>query len=182
MTVALTLSLCASICFADEQQPQVRPTRDVEITYKITRPHQPKIIERIHWLASEHLQRVDGPDKSSTIFDRDKKEITVLNGATRTFQKLEGQPRQPMDPTKGDPLKRGDEQKIAGLRCVDWSWAEDTETHTACLTADGVMLRLQIDGNTIMEALSVTYRGQNPKLFEIPAGYSPALAASGGSE
>ena len=81
-----------------------------------------------------------------------------------------------MDPTKGTPLQRGGADKIAGLRCDDWSWAEDTETHTACLTPDGVLLRLKVDGNTVLSALSVNYRRQDPKLFEVPAGYSPALA------
>jgi len=170
------LSLCASVSFADQAQPHVLPTRDVIITYKVTRPHQPKIIQHAHWLASEHLERVDGPDKSSTIFDRDKQEITVLNGASRTFQKLDGVARQPMDPAKGEPLRRAGDDKIAGLRCVDWSWAEDTETHTVCLTADGVLLRLKIDNDTIMEALSVSYRRQDSKLFEVPPGYAPALA------
>ena len=179
---ALSLSLCATICFADGQQPQVLPTRDVEITYKVTRPHQPTIIEHAHWLASEHLERMDGPDKSSTIFDRDKKEITVLNDTSRTFHKLEGTPRQPMDPTKGEPLKRGGEDKIAGVRCVDWSWSQDAETHTACLTADGVLLRLQVDGDTIMQALSVSYHRQDAKLFDVPKGYSPALVPTGASE
>jgi hypothetical protein len=45
---------------------------------------------------------------------------------------------------------------IAGLTCVDWSWTDDTEMHTACLT-DGVLLRLVIDGQIVAEARSVLY-------------------------
>jgi hypothetical protein len=109
-------------------QPQTTPTRDVDITYQITRPSQPVIIERRRWLASEQLRRVDGPDKSATIFDRNRGELALLNAANHTYRKLDGLGRKPMAPQKGTTLKRGSESKIAGLSCIDWSWMDDTET------------------------------------------------------
>jgi hypothetical protein len=165
---------------ADEQQPQVMPTRDVDISYQFTRPNQPAIIERRRWLASEHLQRVDGPDKATTIFDRNKGEFTLLNPANRTFLKLEGSPRMPMAPQSGTALKRGGESVVAGLSCVNWSWTDETETHVACLTPDGVLLRLIIDGQTVMQARSVSYGPQRLELFQVPTDYAPALAPEGG--
>ncbi len=156
------------------------PTRDVDITYQVTRPSQPSMISRRRWLASEHLQRVDGSDKSATIFDRDKGEFTLLNPTNHTYRKFEGTPRMPMAPAKGIALKRGGEAVVAGLQCVDWSWTDDTEVHTACLTPDGVLLRLVIDGKTVLEARSVKYGQQPAKLFEVPPGYEPALAPEGG--
>ena len=65
-----------------------------------------------------------------------------------------------MSPEKGTTLKRSGEYKIAGLNCSDWSWMDDTEMHTACLTLDGVLLRLVIDGQTVAEARSVLYAPQ----------------------
>jgi hypothetical protein len=164
---------------AEEQQPQILPTRDVDITYQITRPHQPTIIQRRRWLASERLLRSDGRDKSATIFDRNAREITVLNPANRTYLKLEGEPRLPLDPEKGEMLKRGGESVVAGLHCVDWSWAVDVETHTVCLTPDGVLLRLVVDGNAVMQARSVRYARQPAELFRVPANYTPAIAPGG---
>ena len=164
------------------ERPQLLPTRDVDITYDVTRPHQPKIRQRARWLASEHLERVDGPDKSTTIFDRDAHEITLLNPSTRTFRKLEGSPRQPPEPEADADavLKRNGKSVVAGLACVDWSWTEeDAETHTICTTADGVLLRLVIDGKTIMQAHSVSYGRQAPELFQVPSNYLPALAPEG---
>jgi len=69
---------------------------------------------------------------------------------------------------------------VAGLNCVDWSWTVDTETHTACLTPDGVLLRLTVDGKTVMQAISVKYGRQSADLFQVPAGYQPAIAPEGG--
>src|SRR5579872_2074915 len=115
---------------AADERPALVPTKDVDISYKVTRPNQPAIIERRRWLAGEHLERVDGPDKSTTIFDRHKGEFILLNVGNKTFRKLEGKGRQPPEPEAGITLTRGGEAVIAGLHCVEWTWSQDTETHT----------------------------------------------------
>jgi hypothetical protein len=178
-TAALAALLLGSSLRAQEQPPQELPTRDVDISYQITRPQQPTIMQRRRWLASEHLVRVDGAGKSATIYDRNAREITVLNLANRTYLKLEGAPRLPLDPEKGETLTRGGEFVVAGLHCTDWSWTEDVETRTVCLTPDGVLLRLVVDGKTVMQARSVSYARQPAELFRVPPNYTPALASGG---
>jgi hypothetical protein len=174
--------LIAGSAASTQERPQLVPIRDVDVSYKITRPNQPAIVERRRWLAGEHLERVDGPDKSTTIFDRNKNEITLLNAANRTFRKLEGVARRPPEPEAGVRLMRGGESVIAKLSCVDWTWMQDTETHTVCVTAEGVLLRLVIDGRTVIEARSVRFAPQTAELFQVPPGYSPALAPEGAPE
>jgi len=164
-----------------EERPPLLPTRDVDITYDVTRPQQPQIRERVRWLADQHLERVDGKDKSTTIFDHSAHAVTLLNPKGRTFRKLDGAPRRPFEPDADAVLKRGNESTIAGLKCVDWSWTDETEQHTVCTTPDGVLLRLVVDGNTIRQARSVNYGRQAADLFEVPRGYSPALAPEGDS-
>lgn len=178
LIAALALLLSDSVSRAEERPP-LFPTRDVDIIYDVTRLQQPKIRQRVRWLAGEHRERIDGPDKSTTIFDRNAHEITLLNPAGRTFRTLEGSPRQPPEPEAGMVLKRGPESIIAGLHCTDWTWTEDVETHTICATADGVLLRLVVDGATIMQARSVSYGPQAAELFQVPTSYSPALAPEG---
>ena len=179
-TIVLAVLLVGTPLRAQEQPPHELPTSDVDISYKIIRPHQPTIIQRRRWLASERLVRIDGPDKSATIYDRNAHEITVLNLANHTYLKLEGTPRLPLDPERGKALQRGNESVVAGLHCVDWSWTEDEETHIVCLTSDGVLLRLVVGGYTLMQARSVSYVRQPPELFRVPHGYEPALAPGGG--
>ena len=36
-----------------EERPQLFPTQDVDITYDVTRPQQPKVRQRFRWLAAE---------------------------------------------------------------------------------------------------------------------------------
>jgi hypothetical protein len=113
-------------------------------------------------------------------FDQKREELTLLNGANHTYRTVEWPVAKRMSPQKGTTLKRGGEYKIAGQNCIDWSWMDGTEMHTACLTPDGVLLRLVIDGQIVAEARSVLYAPQPPELFEVPPGYEPALAPEGG--
>jgi hypothetical protein len=165
-----------------QTQPQLVPTRDVDITYTVTRAHGPAVRERVRWSAAEHLERVDGPDRSTTIFDRKSSEITLLIPGSRTYRKLEGARMLPIEPEKDAILTRGGEAKVAGLGCTDWSWTENGQTRTACVTPDGVLLRSTVDGKTVVQALSVSYHQQSADLFEVPRGYAPALAPEGGAE
>jgi hypothetical protein len=173
--VAIAVLLAAPPPPRAEERPPLLPTRDVDITYRITRQRQPAITERVRWSAAAHLERIDGPNRSTSIFDRQEKEVTLLNGATRTYTKLEGAPRRPSEPDKDALLKRGGEVVVARQRCVEWSWTEDVETHTICVTTDGVLLRLVVDSETVMEARAVRYRQQPAELFRVPTNYAPAL-------
>ena len=164
----VTVFLSGSASRADDQ-PKLLPTRDVDIRYDVTRPQQPKVRERVRWLAAEHLERVDASGRSTSIFDHD-----LLTPVTRTFRKLDQAPRRPLEPEAGTALQRGAEAMVAGLSCTDWSWMEDGEKHIVCATADGVILRLVVDGQTFIEARSVNYGPQKPDLVRVPANYTPA--------
>ena len=86
---------------AAQDQPKLLPTRDVDITYDVTRPQQPRTRERVRWLAGEHLERVDFSGRSTTIFDRNTREVTLLTPANRTYRKLDGAPRRALEPEPG---------------------------------------------------------------------------------
>jgi len=180
--IAVLIVLLTGPACRAEEQPKLVPTRDVDVRYDVTRPQQPKVRERVRWLAGEHLERVDASGRSTSIFDRDAHVVTLLTPATRTFRKLDKAPRRPSEPEPDALLKRGGEAVVAGLACTDWSWTEDGETHSVCVTADGVMLRLVVDGQTLIEARSVKYASQKADLFRVPANYTPALAPEGAGE
>ena len=179
LIVAISVGAVASPSHAGEKESQTAPTRDVDITYQITQPGLPLITDRRRWLASQHLRRVDASDGSATIFDLTRGELTLLNASNRTYRTLQGAATRRMSPPEGVTLKRGGEFAIAGVACIDWSWMDDTELHTSCLTPDGVLLRLLIDGKIVAEARSILYAPQPPQLFEVPPGYTPALAPEG---
>jgi hypothetical protein len=164
---------------ARAEPSQLFPASDVDVIYDVALQSQPHVRERVRWLAAEQLERVDGPHKSTTIFNRRTHQMTLLTSADRTFLQLD-MPRQPEEPAPEATLKRGNESVVAGLPCVDWSWTEDTETRIVCITADGVLLRFLVDNRTVSEARSVSYRPQPVELFQVPPSYTPALAPDGG--
>jgi hypothetical protein len=133
-----TLLLAATLAFflagaplRAEDSPVLLPTRDVDVTYDVTRPQKPRVRERVRWLAAEHLERVDASGRATTIFDHEAHAITLLTPATRTFRKLDQAPRRPLEPEPGAALNRGAETVVAGLPCTDWSWTEEGgEQHT----------------------------------------------------
>jgi len=180
LAAASALLLAGSTIRAQER-PQLAPARDVDITYEIARPRQPAIRQRVRWLAGEGLERIDGSDRSITIIDRRGNEVTLLTPRTRTYRKVAGVSRQPMAPDQDAVLRRGGEARVAGQRCVEWSWIEDTETRSLCATADGVALRLAVNGKAVIVARSVSYGRQSAELFKVPSDYAPALAPEGGA-
>jgi hypothetical protein len=174
--------VCVLLTGADglaDSQPILLPSRDVDIRYDVTRPQEPKVRERVRWLASDHLERVDGKGRSTSIFDHDGHVVTLLTPTTRTFRKVDQALRRPSEPPPGTELVRGADAVIAGLACTDWSWTEDGEKHVLCITADGVTLRLIVDGQIFRQAHSVKYAPQKPDLFQAPSNYTPAIAPEG---
>ncbi len=132
LAAALVL-MVFNLGWAAGAQPQFFPTRDLSIIYDVSWPNRPRIRERVRWLARKRLERIDGPNHS-TIFDRTANTLVLLNAASRTYSAVNGAPRWAIEPKPSAVLNRGAESVIAGLRCIDWSWTEDTETHTACLS------------------------------------------------
>jgi hypothetical protein len=174
--IAVILLLIGSPSWSDER-PRLVPARDVDIVYNLSRPGRQTVTERVRWLSKEHLERIDGPGKSTTIIDQKAKEVTLLNHDRSTYSEMEGASSWPMGSLESGDLTRRGESVVAGLRCAEWSWTDGVETRAACITPDGVLLRLVIDGKTLVEARSVSYTPQDEEMFQIPLGYAPAVMA-----
>ena len=111
-SMAVLVVLLAGAASRAEEQPKLLPTRDVDVRYDVTRPQQPKVRERVRWLAGEHLERVDASGRSTSIFDRDAHVVTLLTPATRTFRKLDKAPRRPSEPEPGVRLSVAERRSL----------------------------------------------------------------------
>ena len=174
------LALAGGVALAQDR-PKLLPMRDVDITYRVTRPGEPKIRERVRWQAADELERVDLPGGATSIFDHKTRYVTVLARESRSYLKLKSIARGPIEPDPNATLTHGGEATIAGLRCTLWGWVnpEDQKPYKICATDDGVPLSLRVDGQMVAEAVSVQYRTQKSTLFEVPSGYEPSLASEG---
>ena len=161
-----------------QARPRLEPTRDVAVTYRTTTPGQREARLTAAFLASERLLRVDLPDRGWGLLDRRSGRLRVVLEQMRMVMdapadELAGMGI-PVEPGPGARFTREGEARVAGLACTNWRYEEGERSGTACLTADGVLLRgegrsgRQHGG---IEAVEVRYVGQEPARFRLPEGY-----------
>ena len=78
----------------------------------------------------------------------------------------------PGDVGAGQTFTRGGKATVAGVECTEWE-TQDKLGHqaTACITADGVPLRVRRGAETAIEATKVVYGPMDPAIFVVPPGY-----------
>ncbi|MBV9757704.1 MAG: hypothetical protein JO047_11660 [Alphaproteobacteria bacterium] len=174
LAVALPGALLAAAAAADAG-PQLIPTRDVEITYRVTRNGR-TLDERVRWLAADQLERVDAAGAIYMIVDHKVRRLTLVNDARRAVLEMAVPPGRLLDPEAASRYTRaGDGQVVAGLPCTNWRLPTgDDAAKQLCVTPDGVVLQIQDRGQTIAEATAVDYRAMSPDAFRVPVGYAQA--------
>ena len=156
-----------------QDRPQTTPTRDVDITYRVTRAGQ-TLQERTRWLAAEEKERVEPPgaEESYVLIDRRAHLMEVVNTQSRTVLDMPTPTADPLSPGPQARFTRIGEDTVAGLGCTEWQSAVGTLPRTSlCLTADGVLLRLRSGTSTLAEAIAVQYAPADDAAFRIPADY-----------
>ena len=78
-----------------------------------------------------------------------------------------------VDPAREASAKMTGTDNVAGMPCAVWEFSVgDGETPgSACVTRDGIPLRVVSGGQTVMLAKSIERGPQDPSLFAPPAGY-----------
>jgi len=146
---------------------------DCVVTATIARSREPAII-RHH---AGHM-RIDATIKGisgAVLIDLRRNEGTVL--ATILGNKV----AMPIDPAQAPVVlpqrpvsaKRIGRDRVAGEHCAVWTFVNpmSKRTDSACVTADGITVRLVVDGRTEMKATRVSRRRQDSSWFAIPPGY-----------
>ena len=157
----------------------MQPARDVAVTYRMLGGEGQM---QLSWLTAQGLQRMDMPGGQGW--------MVVDTRTSRGFMVMQAQ-RMVMDmpDTRGQAagqfgrlsetaqVSREGSATVAGTPCTIWRFADQGHESHACLTADGVMLRVVgRDPNnpgreTGMEATQVNFAAQDPARFARPAGY-----------
>lgn len=170
----IVLTLAVAPPALAQERPQLLPTRDVSVTYRVTGARaqggMPQMT--LSWLAARQAMRMDMGGMGWLVAD---------HRAQRGFMVME-QMRMVMDvpmeqalalPTRAS-FRRTGQDRVAGLPCTVWNFQDGADRGTACVTADGVTLRAQGTSggeSGSMEATRVTYAAQDPARFQRPQGY-----------
>jgi len=168
----VALLLASTTTARAQERPQTMPSRDVEIVYTITRGGQ-VLQEKTSWFAAEQQQRIDTAGVGvHFIMDRRRHRAWMVNDALRTVVEIAAPRTGPLDPGSTAAFTKRGSTSIAGQTCIDWATAGAGTETVLCLTGDGVLLRVQAGGRTLVEANSVTYEPADPKLFAVPTDYT----------
>ena len=152
-----------------QTRPQLIPTRDVDVTYRVTQAGR-TIEERVRWLAAEQLQRVDSSGPVYMVVDHKARRLTLVNTAKRTVLAMEAPRRSPLDPDGDAAFTNTGQDSVAGLPCTEWLMAAGGAKQL-CVTDDGVMLRVRDAGRTVAEATTVQYGQADPASFQVPTDF-----------
>lgn len=156
-------------------KPPFAPTRDVTVTYHVTTPGRPPSEVRLQSRAGGTPMRVDLLTEGTyLLLDRTAGVMTMVVPEERMALDLPLTAGQ-QDFVLNDQMRfaRRGADTVAGLRCTVWDVTLAGERSTACITEDGVIVRLlgrrQGAGRSTMEASAVVFEGHADDLFVPPA-------------
>ncbi len=183
---ALTVTCLAATCLAAAAQdrPLITPTRDVAVTYKVI-GFDPGKTMQMAWMTANSLMRVDTPGGHGyMIIDRARRRAMMVLTEQRMYMELDpGQVSAPGTwPDDQAKFTRGGSETIAGTACTVWAYDAPSGTGTACMTADGVMLRASTADGKGLEAIRIAYGPQPAEQFQPPEGFQKReMPAAGGA-
>lgn len=169
---------------APTDRPLATPTRDVEVLYETptNAPADPQqdhaapamFHQRLRWLQSEQRMRIDPSDGGLYMLtDYRAHRLSIVNVAAGAVLDAPAPAGSALAPggSQGVAFVRLGAGQAAGLACQNWRMGPDTPgAVTACVTPDGVTLRVATAQRLLAQALSVTYAPQDPALFKRPTG------------
>lgn len=173
--IATTLTLPALA-----QPANLRPTRDVTVTYRMSgMAGAPPQETRMAFSASTGKQRVDPPGNTGWILiDRQAQSAVMVMDAQRMVISMPPATVAAMnqEAPAGATFTRKGRATVAGTACTEWEVTIGQARGTNCMTDDGVMLRSVSTGpngaSVTMEATQVTYGPIDPARLSVPAGYT----------
>ena len=167
------------------ERPQLRPSHDVAVTYRLQTvapdgsPASRTV--QMYWTAQGTRLRLDSQsDAGYELIDYVSSQMTLILTARRVALSVPFDPHQApglnIPPNATITKSRAD--TVAGTPCIEWTIKAAQYTAGACITQDGLVLRLSSAAIAApaLEAISVSYGPQPPSLFSIPPGYRQITA------
>ena len=182
---AAALALVALPALA--QPANMRPTRDVTVTYRMSgMAGVPPQEMRMAFFPATGKQRVDPPGAVGwMLIDRKANSAVMVMDAQRMTMAMPPATVAAMtqEAPAGASFTRKNTATVAGTACTEWDMTTGGATGTSCITDDGVMLRTVAtapDGAAVtMEATQVTYAPVDPARLSVPSGYTAMQMPTG---
>lgn len=183
-----TVALSTAVALPALAQPaNMRPTRDVSVTYRMSGiPGAPAQEMRMAFSASTGKQRVDPPGNTGWILiDRQANSAVMVMDAQRMTMAMPPATVAAMtqEAPAGATFTRKGRATVAGTACTEWEIVIGQGRGTTCMTDDGVLLRSVSTGpngaSMTMEATQVSYGAIDPARLTVPSGYTAQQMPAG---
>jgi hypothetical protein len=179
--LALSL-LAAAPALAQDRPPQMTPTRDVTVTYRLTGAGEGQTLRMTH-AAGPGLVRTELPGGVGWgVVDLRGGQGFLVMEPMRAIVPMPAGQVQPGVASPSARFTRSGTARIAGLDCMLWNVEDQGRSGQLCLTVDGVMLRgsgAASGRQGGLEATEVRFGRVDPALFQRPAGYQEMQAPPG---
>jgi hypothetical protein len=181
MILGGALLALAPLCRAAEH-PSLQPSRDVAVQYHVEArdagaESRPQMI-RMWWTDHGGMLRIEMAGQPSYVLaDFRTRRMTMVLPSRKTTLEL------PLDPHLAPGFVIPDDvamtprgsDTVAMTPCTLWDLKGPSGTGRACITQDGVLLRAEghvgAEAAGAIEAVSVAYGPQPPRLFTVPDGF-----------
>jgi ribosomal silencing factor RsfS len=177
VTILVALAALAKPVMAQNAPANLRPTRDVAVTYRVTSSWEPTHQMRMAWAAAARKMRVEKlGEREWTLLDQNAGSAVTVMEAQRMIMTVPSSTAAAMIQTiQADArFARKGTTQVAGTSCTDWEVTVPQGKSVVCITEDGVMLRsvatAEEEDAFRMEATSVQY-SPPPTFFIVPQGY-----------
>ncbi len=178
MRTTLAAALIATLPLAAQAQdrPQIYPTRDVAVTYRVSGGQTQGAEMTMLWSAAQRLMRMNMPGGLGYMVadHQNQRGFMVMEPNRMIMDVPMAQAASYQRDLENARFTRGGTAKVAGTDCTIWRYENRGQSGEACVTADGVMLRAS--GNAqgqqgSLEAVRVSYGPQDAAQFRRPQGY-----------
>jgi hypothetical protein len=184
---AIAAALALSSLPALAQPTNLRPTKDVTVTYRMTGvANMPPQELQMAFAPALGKQRVDPPGGMGwMLIDRKANSAVMVMDAQRMTMAMPQDTVTAMtqETPSGATFSRKGTATVAGVSCTEWNVALGDNKGTSCITDDGLLLRSDAkapNGATMtMEATKVSYGPVDPARLAVPSGYSAVQMPSG---
>lgn len=171
-----SLSLAPEVA-AQQGPANLRPTRDVAVTYKVEGGDQAPRMVPVAWSAASQKVRAEPSGIPGWLLvDLPRNQARMIIDAQGLAVNLPAGDMTPLlgGVPAGTRMTPTGSAIVAGQRCENWRVSRQDTEGTVCLTRDGVILRAagKHQGRSgRLEATEIRYGAQDPSRFRIPQGY-----------
>jgi hypothetical protein len=179
---AITFALLATVSAAAAQdRPAIRPSRDVAVLYRAQGPSANGTPEahgiRMFWTDQGRRLRLEMEGAPGfALVDFVTNRMTMVMMPQKLYLELPFDPGHApgLDIPANVAMQRMGDDTVASTACTVWKMTGERGGGTACITSDGLLLRVRgaaSGQSAALEAVSVAYGPQSPDLFAVPSGF-----------